>query len=121
MTRVLSLVLVSAIVSVAHADTKPAKTDPYATRNPTKPPPKGPSGSGYSGLGAESVSPEIVAQFAPQPLDERVSRKIQSMLDVRGAGGGLLTSKGDRMVFGSRVTGTSQVWRQDGAMKFAVQ
>ncbi|MBA3459222.1 MAG: S9 family peptidase [Deltaproteobacteria bacterium] len=43
------------------------------------------------------------------------------MLDVRGAGGGLLTSKGDRMVFSTRVTGTSQIWRQDGAMKYAIQ
>src|SRR5438309_1984149 len=75
----------------------------------------------YSGLGAESVSPEVIAKFAPAPLDPSVSRPIQAMLDVRGAGGGLLTQKADRMFFTWRVTGTSQVWRQDGPMKFPIQ
>src|SRR5689334_18870136 len=42
----------------------------------------------YSGLGAESVSKEEVAKFAPPPLDARVSRRIQAMLDVRGAESG---------------------------------
>ncbi|NVB79023.1 MAG: S9 family peptidase [Kofleriaceae bacterium] len=43
------------------------------------------------------------------------------MLDVRGAGGGALTKDGARMFFNWRVTGTTQVWRQDGAMKLPVQ
>ena len=119
MTRWLPLV-VCTLSTFAYAETP---KDPFNTRNP----PPGPAtkkpvqASGYSGLGAESVSAEVVAQFAAKPLDERVSRKIQAMLDVRGAGGGALTSKGDRMVFSTRVTGTSQVWRQDGAMKYAIQ
>jgi dipeptidyl aminopeptidase/acylaminoacyl peptidase len=92
-----------ALVSVAHAENK------------TTPAPA------YTGLGAESVTPEIVAKFAPPPLDPKVSRRIQTMLDVRGAGGGAMTSKGDRMFFNWRVTGTTQVWRQDGAMKLPVQ
>lgn len=118
MTRLLTLAL-CLVSSVAFAD-QAKRFDPFASANP-------PPGrveqhpSGYAGLGAESVSPEVIAQFAPQPLEDRVSRKIQAMLDVRGAGGGILTSKGDRMVYNSRVTGTSQVWRQDGPMKFAVQ
>jgi dipeptidyl aminopeptidase/acylaminoacyl peptidase len=77
--------------------------------------------AGYSGLGAESVTPAEIAKYVAPALEDRVSRRIQAMLDVRGAGSGLITSKGDRMVFGSRVTGTSQIWRQDGPMKFAVQ
>lgn len=79
-----------------------------------------PAGS-YSGLGAESVTPEIIARFAPPALDPQVSRRIQSMLDVRGAGGGLLTSTGERLVFNWRVTGNSQVWRMDGPMRFPIQ
>ncbi len=79
-----------------------------------------PAGS-YSGLGAESVTPEIIARFAPPALDSQVSRRIQSMLDVRGAGGGLITSSGDRMVFTWRVTGNSQVWRMDGPMRYPIQ
>lgn len=76
---------------------------------------------GYKGLGADSVPAETVAKFAPPPLDHDVSRKIQAMLDVRGPGAGLVTSKGDRMLFAWRVTGTSQIWRQDGPQKMPVQ
>ncbi|HEU4727141.1 MAG TPA: prolyl oligopeptidase family serine peptidase [Kofleriaceae bacterium] len=77
--------------------------------------------SGYSGLGAESLSPQEIAKYAAPPLDERMSRRIQAMLDVRGSTGGRTTSKGDRQIFTTRITGTDQVWRQDGPMKFPVQ
>jgi dipeptidyl aminopeptidase/acylaminoacyl peptidase len=76
---------------------------------------------GYSGLGAESVSAQEIAKYAAAPLPETVTRKIQAMLDVRGAGTGILTAKGDRMVFATRITGISQIWRQDGPMKYAIQ
>src|SRR4030095_16220394 len=76
---------------------------------------------GYKGLGAESVSAQEVAKYAAPPLDERVSRRIQAMLDVRGPGAGLVTNKGDREIFGSGVASTSQIWRQDGPMKLAIQ
>ena len=75
----------------------------------------------YNGLGADSVSKEDVARFAPPALPATVSRRIQAMIDVRGAESGAVTSKGDRMFFTSRITGTPQVWRQDGPMKLAVQ
>ena len=77
--------------------------------------------TGYSGLGAESVSKAELAKFVAPPLDPSVSRRIQAMLDVRGAEPGVITSKGDRMFYTTRVTNTSQVWRQDGAMKFPIQ
>jgi dipeptidyl aminopeptidase/acylaminoacyl peptidase len=75
----------------------------------------------YQGLGAESVTPEVIAKFAPPPLDAQVSRRVQALIDVRGSGAGAITSKGDRMFFTTRITGSSQVWRQDGPMKFAIQ
>src|SRR5687767_2174596 len=75
----------------------------------------------YSGHGADSVGKDVIAKFAAPPLDPKVERRIQAMLDVRGAGSGVITSKGDRMFFTSKVTGIHQVWRQDGPMKFAVQ
>ena len=84
----------------------------------TKPPGKS---DGYSGLGAESVSAQEIAKYAASPLPETVTRKIQAMIDVRGAGTGILTSKGDRMIFSTRITGISQIWRQDGPMKYALQ
>ncbi len=88
------------------------------TRPPQKPPVKP---DGYSGLGADSVSAQEIAKYAAAPLPETVTRKIQAMLDVRGAGTGIVTSKGDRMVFSTRITGTAQIWRQDGPMKYAIQ
>jgi dipeptidyl aminopeptidase/acylaminoacyl peptidase len=75
----------------------------------------------YSGLGADSVSPEIVAKFAPQPLDPQFTRSIQAMLDVRSPGLGLIAPKGDKLYFGWRITGTPQVFRLDRPMGFPVQ
>ena len=115
MTRALPLLLVSAVASA-----QPAKVDPFTQANPPPKPKQSPE-SGYAGLGAGSVTPELVQQFAPPVLDPKVSGRIQAMLDVRGAGGGILTSKGNRMVFGSRVTSTPQVWRQDGPLAWPVQ
>jgi protease II len=88
-----------------------------------KPPPAKPDAKpgSYSGLGAESLSAQDLARYAAPALDERVSRRIQAMLDVRGSSPGATTSKGDRQIFTSRLTGVAQVWRQDGPMKFPVQ
>jgi dipeptidyl aminopeptidase/acylaminoacyl peptidase len=100
---------------------RPASPPSPAAKVPAAPPAKPTAPGGYTGLGAESISPQEVARFAAPPLDPSVSRRIQAMIDVRGAGVGFLTSKGDRMLFNSRVTGTIQVWRQDGPMRFTVQ
>ncbi len=105
MTRWLTLSLCFAATSVL--------ADP-----PGQAPPKS---GGYSGLGAESLSPQEIAKYAPAALDDRVSRRIQTMLDLRGAEAGFSTSKGDRQIYTARITGTAQIWRQDGALKFPVQ
>ncbi|MEP7122216.1 MAG: hypothetical protein ABJE95_14950, partial [Byssovorax sp.] len=47
-----------------------------------------PSATPYSGHGLTSVSPEVLAEFAPAKLPADVSRRIQSMLDVRSPGAG---------------------------------
>ena len=75
----------------------------------------------YAGLGATSVDAATIAKFAPQPLPFAVSSRIQRALDLRGAGGGAITSDGKHAFFNWRVTGNSQVWRQDGPMQFPVQ
>ncbi len=67
--------------------------------------------SGYKGLGAESVPPELVAKYAAPPLDPAVSRRIQTMLDVRAPGLGVVAPDGSRLYFGWRITGTPQVFR----------
>lgn len=108
--------LVCLASSAALADT-PA---PAPARAPASPPKVTPA-AGYQGLGADSVSAAEVARYAAAPLTRAVSRRIEAMLDVRGTGAGLITSRGDRMFFTSALTGVNQVWRQDEAMGFPVQ
>ncbi len=76
---------------------------------------------GYSGLGKDSVSEKVLAQFAPPPLPSETTRKIQNYLDVRSPGMGMLSADKKRLFFTWRVTGTSQVWRLDQPKGFPVQ
>jgi len=92
--------------------------DPFSSMHGQPPKPKV---AGYSGIGAESVSPEVIARYAAPALDERISRRIAAMLDVQGMTGGIVSDRGDRQYFTWRVTGTPQVWRQDGPQKWPVQ
>jgi dipeptidyl aminopeptidase/acylaminoacyl peptidase len=115
--RPLSLALavpLSLAAAAALADTP--KSPP-----PAKPDAKPDAKGGYAGLGAESVTAADLARFAAPPLDERVSRRIQAMLDVRDAPPGAISSKGTRQFFTSRLTGVDQVWRQDGPMKLPIE
>ena len=77
--------------------------------------------SGYSGLGAESVTPELIAKYAAPPLAPAVSRRIQTMLDVRAPGLGVVAPDGSRLYFGWRITGTPQVFRLTAPKGFPVQ
>ncbi len=79
------------------------------------------STTGYSGHGAGSVSPALLAKYAPPALPTDLSRSIQTMLDVRAPGLGIVSPDGKRLFFSWRVTGTSQVWRLDGPRSFPVQ
>jgi dipeptidyl aminopeptidase/acylaminoacyl peptidase len=122
---VLSCVMASsAVASPLPPRPTPAKAG-TAGKAPAPPPPKPrpavTPAPAYTGLGADSVSAADIARFAPPALDGSITRRIQTMLDVRGAGPGVLTRKADRMFFNWRVTGTTQVWRQDGAMRLPVQ
>jgi protease II len=75
----------------------------------------------YAGHGAESVPREKVAKYAPTPLPGGVTRRIQMMLDVRGAVLGTLSPDGKRLFFTWNITGTPNVWRLDGPKSFPVQ
>ncbi len=83
--------------------------------------PAAPADAPYSGLGKSSVSPETIARFAPPPLAPEVSRRIQSMLDVRAPGMGEPSPDGTKLYFTWRVTGVTQIWRLDGPNQFPVQ
>ena len=75
----------------------------------------------YQGHGVESVAPELIAKYAPPPLDPAVSRRIQSMLDVRAPGLGVIAPDGSRLYFNWRVTGTQQIFRLDAPLGFPRQ
>jgi dipeptidyl aminopeptidase/acylaminoacyl peptidase len=79
------------------------------------------SSQSYQGHGSESVSPELIKKFTAPTLETTVSARIQSMLDVRSAGSGILSPDGKSLFYSWRVTGVSQVWRIDGPMGFPVQ
>jgi dipeptidyl aminopeptidase/acylaminoacyl peptidase len=75
----------------------------------------------YKGHGAESVPAEVLEKYSPKPLPADVSRRIQTIMDVRAPGMGLVSPDGSRLYFGWSVTGTSQIWRLDGPDRFPVQ
>ena len=75
----------------------------------------------YAGHGADSVPRDKVAKYAPTPLPGDVTRRIQMMLDVRGAVLGTLSPDGKRLFFTWGITGTPNVWRVDGPKSFPIQ
>ena len=77
--------------------------------------------STYAGHGADSVPREKIVKYAPPPLPAEVTRRIQAMLDVRGAVLGLIAPDGKRLFFTWGITGTPNVWRLDGPKSFPVQ
>ena len=79
------------------------------------------SQSTYAGHGADSVPREKIVKYAPPPLPGEVTRRIQTMLDVRGAVLGTIAPDGKRLFFTWGITGTPNVWRLDGPKSFPVQ
>lgn len=75
----------------------------------------------YSGHGAESVSKEALARYAPPPLPPDLTRRIQSMLDVRAPTLGVVAPDGRHLYFGWGITGTPHVWRLDSPGGFPLQ
>jgi dipeptidyl aminopeptidase/acylaminoacyl peptidase len=80
-----------------------------------------PAHAQYTGLGKDSLDPAIIKRYAPTALPATVTRPIESILDVRSPGLGMVTPDGKRMFFTWGITGTIQVWRLDGAQKFPSQ
>jgi hypothetical protein len=75
----------------------------------------------YTGHGASSLPLETIRKFGPAALDPAVSRRIQTMLDLRPPGLGQVTPDGKRLYFGWNITGAAAVWRLDGPKAFPVQ
>jgi protease II len=75
----------------------------------------------YTGLGRESLDAATLEKYAPPSLDAAATKQIESILDVRSPGLGLLSPDGKTMFFSWSITGTRQVWRIDGPQSFPVQ
>ncbi len=75
----------------------------------------------YVGHGIESVSAETLKNFAPPALPSELSRRIQSLLDLRSPGMGIPSEDGRHLAFSWAVTGTRQIWRMDGPLSFPIQ
>jgi len=115
----LNLVTAGTLLALAAAQAAPAK--PAAPATPAAAPAAAAPKPGYAGHGLQSVSPETLARFAPRPFDPALTRRVQSMMDVRAPGMGVLSDDGKRLFFTWSVTGTNQVWRLDGPDRFPVQ
>ena len=106
--------LLALAASQAAPAPKPATPAPAAQAATAKP-------QGYAGHGLASVPPETLARFAPKPFDPALTRRIQSLMDVRAPGMGVARDDGKRLFFTWSVTGTPQLWRLDGPDRFPVQ
>jgi dipeptidyl aminopeptidase/acylaminoacyl peptidase len=75
----------------------------------------------YSGIGAESVSQNDIAQYAPKNPDKKIMNEVQKGLDIRTPGMGYLTEDGKNLYVGWNVTGSPQVWKLNAPMNFPIQ
>ncbi|NJM27289.1 MAG: S9 family peptidase [Pseudanabaena sp. RU_4_16] len=75
----------------------------------------------YTGLGKSSIDAATLKKYAPTSLPETATRQIESMLDVRSPGLGIISPDGKQLFFSWGITGVVQIWRIDGAQKFPVQ
>jgi dipeptidyl aminopeptidase/acylaminoacyl peptidase len=115
MSSLATVVLVTSLIAVPAAPAAAPATNTAAKKAPA------PARSGYTGLGVESVPPEVLARFRAAPLPSDMSRRVQAMLDVRAPSPGVLAPDGRKLFFTWAVTGIRQVWRLDGPMSFPIQ
>jgi dipeptidyl aminopeptidase/acylaminoacyl peptidase len=77
-----------------------------------------PVSDSYTGHGAETIPPELLERFRPRPLAPEVARRIESLMDVRAPGIGMLSPDGKTLYFSWSITGTPQIWAVDGPKRF---
>src|SRR5580692_1878050 len=123
LARLLPLVLAAAACGPRPASTVPTVTTavPPAPSGAAVASSDAPSGSGYSGHGAETIAPEILERYRPRPLPPEVARSVESLMDVRAPGMGRLGPDGRTMYFSWSITGIDQIWRIDGPRRFPQQ
>lgn len=96
------LILVAAVAALAACSTSQHKQD-------------------YQGLGAESVSPETLKEFAPPTLAPDLLNNVRHMFEIDSPGVGLYAPMEKALYFSWRITGVSQIWRVGGPLQFPRQ
>jgi dipeptidyl aminopeptidase/acylaminoacyl peptidase len=100
------------------APSAPIAASPAASASaPATPAAAGP----YSGLGAESIRPELLDKYRPRAVPPDLKRRIESLIDIRGPGIGRVSPDGKAIYFGWSITGINQVWKLDGPRSFPQQ
>ncbi len=112
---------------LAFACARPPQAPPL-TPDPESPPvasagsaPAASGGGPYSGHGAESIPPEILAKFRPGAVPAGLSQRVESLIDVRAPGIGRLSPDGKALYFEWNITGINQLWKLDGPHAFPHQ
>jgi dipeptidyl aminopeptidase/acylaminoacyl peptidase len=112
---------------LAFACARPPQAPPL-TPDPESPPvasagsaPVASGGGPYSGHGAESIPPEILAKFRPGAVPAGLSQRVESLIDVRAPGIGRLSPDGKALYFEWNITGINQLWKLDGPHAFPHQ
>jgi dipeptidyl aminopeptidase/acylaminoacyl peptidase len=75
----------------------------------------------YSGHGTESIAPEVLEKYRPQPVPSELGRRIEALIDIRGPSVGRMSPDGKSLYFGWSITGINQVWKLDGVRAFPRQ
>ena len=75
----------------------------------------------YKGLGAESVSPEILKLYAPPTLPSDLMTNVRHMIEIASPGVGIIAPIEKALYFTWGITGVPQVWRVEGPLKFPRQ
>lgn len=77
--------------------------------------------SGYDGFGADSIDEKTLKEFAPQNINPQLTMAIQTMLDIRSPGAGIISNDGKNLYASWSVTGTTQTWHIPGPKQFPTQ
>lgn len=80
-----------------------------------------PKATDYRGHGAESVSPQELAKYAPPTLPASEAEKVRKLLELQAPGVGQLSPDGKALFFTWSITGTSQVFKIDRPLGFPQQ
>lgn len=92
-----------------------------ACASSTKTQSSGGSSGSYSGLGSESVSPAVLAEFAPKPLNPDLANQVRKLLEVQAPGLGIYNPVDKALYFSWSITGVAQVWKLKNPLGYPEQ